>query len=129
MRTTTVVFFKDTDGRSPVHEWLAELQQQHAGAFANCAAVIEDLENFGHELRRPTADILCDGIRELRTKYQHVQYRILYFFNGRDFAVLAHAIIKKGAAVPEIDIKRALKRKLLFESAPEKYTWKEDDNA
>ena len=59
------VFYKDDDGSAPVVEWLENLRQMSPDAFANCAAVIEDLEEFGHELRRPTADILREGIREL----------------------------------------------------------------
>jgi hypothetical protein len=32
------------------------------------------------ELRRPEADYLQDGIYELRVGFQHVNYRMLYFF-------------------------------------------------
>ncbi|HLX61929.1 MAG TPA: type II toxin-antitoxin system RelE/ParE family toxin [Planctomycetota bacterium] len=129
MPRTKVVFFKDDNGTAPVVDWLASIKCANPDAFKNCTAVIEDLEEFGHELRRPTADFLRDGIRELRTKHQHVQYRILYFFNGKDFAVLAHAIIKKASAVPDVDIDRAIKRKMKFESDPKRYTWEEDENA
>ncbi len=38
-------------------------------------------------------DYLRDGIYELRAKHIHVQYRILYFFDGQNIAILAHAII------------------------------------
>ena len=129
MPKTKVVFYKDDDGGSPVIDWLREIKMTNPAAFANSAAVIEDLEEFGHELRRPTSDTLRDGIKELRTKYQHVQYRILYFFSGKDFAVLAHAIIKKGAAVPDAEIKQAVKRKQKFESDPRKHTWEENADA
>lgn len=129
MPHSTVVFYKDDDGTSPVLNWLHELQQKNQDAFGNCAAVIENLERHGHELRRPIAATLDDGIMELRTKHQHVQYRILYFFNGKDFAVLAHAIVKKGSAVPSEDIKRAVKRKKIFQADPKKHTWEGDDDA
>ena len=84
--------------------------------------VIEDLKEVGHQLRRPTADYLRDGIHELRAKYQHVQYRILYSFSGKDFAVLSHAIIKKDKAVPDRDIDRAVERLKKFMQDPKRYS-------
>ncbi|MEH1871881.1 type II toxin-antitoxin system RelE/ParE family toxin [Nostoc sp.] len=41
---------------------------------------MEQLAEYGFELRRPAADLLRDGIYELRAKHVRVQYRILYFF-------------------------------------------------
>jgi len=63
--------------------------------WANCRAKIELLGNFGHELRRPAADFLRDGIYEFRAKQGRVQYRILYFFHGRNVAILAHCLTKE----------------------------------
>ena len=37
------------------------------------------LAAFGHELHRPIADSLRDGIYELRASHQGIPYRILYF--------------------------------------------------
>ena len=79
---------------------------------------------MGHELRRPSADYLRDGIYELRAKHRNVQYRILYFFNGKDIAVLNHSIVKKTSAVPNKDIELAIKRKNRFEQNPEQHTYK-----
>ncbi|MDR9895903.1 type II toxin-antitoxin system RelE/ParE family toxin [Aetokthonos hydrillicola Thurmond2011] len=85
---------------------------------------------LGYELRRPAADYLRDGIYEIRAKHIRMQYRILYFFHNQNVAILAHAITKEGAAVPPIDIERAIARKLLFEEDPEAHTYveEEDDN-
>ena len=52
------------------------------------------LEGRGHELRRPAADFLRDGVYELRPSYQGVNYRILYFFAGRDIVVVSHGLKK-----------------------------------
>jgi phage-related protein len=71
------------------------------------------------------ADFVRDGIYELRAKQAHVQYRILYFFHGRNVAVLAHSLTKKDA-IPPSDIERALKRKWPFESSSEVHTYEED---
>ena len=75
---------------------------------------------MGHELRRPHADMLRDGIYELRARRGHVNYRMLYFFHGRDVAVVAHGLIKE-KAVPPADIERAIERKRRYEQNPEKH--------
>lgn len=124
MPKTDVLFYQDADGRSPVVEWLERLRETDTAAFAKCAAVIERLQEAGFELRRPTADMLRDGIRELRAKKGHVNYRILYFFHGRNVAILAHAITKEDV-VPAVDIDRALARKAAFEANPSKHTYRE----
>jgi putative component of toxin-antitoxin plasmid stabilization module len=122
---TQVVFYQEADGRAPVREWLTELRRSDAKAHAKCAARIDRLSEAGHELRRPEADHLRDGIYELRAKKGHVNYRILYFFHGRIAAVLAHALTKEDA-VPSADIQRALARKALFEHDPAKHTSQEN---
>ena len=71
----------------------------------------------GHELRRPIADILRDGIYELRPSYQGVNYRILYFFSGKNIVVISHGLSKK-AEVPAIEIDRAIERKNKYEANP-----------
>jgi phage-related protein len=60
---------------------------------------------------------LCDGIHELRARRGHVHYRILYFFHGRNVAVLCHALTKEDE-VPEADIERARRRKQTFATNP-----------
>ena len=75
------------------------------------------LVNSGHELRRPAADFLRDGIYELRASYSGVQYRILYFFHGRDVVVLSHGITK-GQRVSPAEIGRAIERRALVVKDP-----------
>ena len=79
----------------------------------------------GHDLRRPEADILRNGIYELRARHERVQYRLLYFFHGKNVAILAHALTKEDT-VPAIDIDRALTRKKLFEKHPANHTYTEE---
>jgi phage-related protein len=117
MPRTELVFYKDDDGTVPVREWLQALQRQNRRAFAKCIARIRRLAELGHELRRPEADFLRDEIYELRAKMGHVQYRILYFFQGREIAILAHALTKKDK-VPSADIDRAVRRKAAFRRDP-----------
>jgi len=122
MPRTQVVFFKEATGGAPVVEWLSELLHENKKAWANCRARIEMLAEFGHELRRPAADILRDGLYELRAKQGHVQYRILYFFHGRNVAILAHALTKEDK-VPDVDIERAIARKKVFVANPKAHTY------
>jgi len=75
----------------------------------------------GYELRRPETDYLRDGIYELRVRYRHVNYRLLYFFHGNQTVVLTHGFTKEREVSPrEIDKALALRRR--FESAPETHT-------
>jgi phage-related protein len=125
MPRTQLVFFKDEDGKVPVRDWLLELQQRQRRAFAKCVARIRRLAELGHELRRPEADLLRDGIYELRVRGGRVNYRILYFFHGQNVAILAHALTKE-AKVPKNEIDRAVRRKAAFESSPAEHSYEED---
>ena len=121
MSKTHVVFYQEDDGTVPVLEWLDTLSPK---AQDKCRIRIERLQELGHELRRPEADYLRDGIYELRIGLQGVNYRILYFFHGKVAAVLAHGLLK-GRVVPVRDLNEALRRKHKFERAPEQHTYQE----
>ena len=122
MPRTRVVFFRDREGNVPVLEWLDALP---AKIQDKCVVKIERLRELGHELRRPEADLLRDGIYELRIGREGVNYRILYFFHGRVAAVLTHGLVKE-REVPVKDIQRALERKCLFERDPQAHTYREE---
>ena len=62
MPQTEVFFFEGDSGEVPVHAWLAELAATDAKAAACCIAKIRLLAALGHELRRPHADYLRDGV-------------------------------------------------------------------
>lgn len=126
MPQSRVVFYQEKRNDVPVLDWLKSLLKQDRKGYANCVARISQLAEQGHELRRPTADYLRDGIYELRAKHRNVQYRILYFFHGQNVAILAQALIKEGSPVSNLDIEKAIKRKELFERNPEKYTYGEE---
>jgi hypothetical protein len=121
MPKTTVVFYQEVDSSVPVLEWLDSLS---AKAQDKCVVRIERLRELGHELRRPEADLLRNGIHELRVGFQGMNYRMLYFFHGNRVAVLAHGSIKE-QAVPPADIERAIVRKKKFEANPVRHTYRE----
>ena len=126
MPETEVIYYCEEDGTAPVLEWLTSLANKNRKAAEKCLIRIETLRQMGHELRRPIADYLRDGIYELRTRQGTVQYRVLYFFYGKNVAVLAHGLAKE-KEVPKGDIERAIERKLRFEKAPTKHTYREGD--
>jgi phage-related protein len=94
-------------------------------ALDKCTVRIERLRELGHELRRPEADLLRNGIHELRVRLQHVNYRILYFFHGNVAAVISHGLVKE-EKVPRTEIDLAIQRKKRFEGDPERHTHLED---
>lgn len=122
MSKTRVIFFKEKDKTVPVLEWMDSLPVSVQDKLADR---IMRLREVGHELRRPEADFLRDGIYELRVRRQRVNYRILYFFHGREAAVLGHGIVKEDA-VPNADIERALEKKARFEKNPAAHTYDEE---
>ena len=125
MPQTELIFFQDDDGSVPVRDWLLELRGKNGRAFAKCVDKIELLSEQGHELRRPHADMIRDGVYELRARSGNVNYRILYFFHGQSVAVLAHSPTKE-AKVPTNDIERAIRRMDAFEKDPEGHSYSED---
>jgi len=115
-----VVFYQEEDGSVPLVEWLGSLA---AKAQDKCLARLKRLEDLGHEMRRPEADYLRDGIYELRVSLQGIQYRLLYFFHGNVAAVVSHGIVKE-QKVPVQEIGRAVERKKKFSVNPQLHTFK-----
>ena len=113
-----VVFFREVDRSVPLTDWLDDIP---AKAQAKCRARLKRLEDLGHELRRPEADFLRDGIYELRVGLQGVNYRMLYFFHGRVAAVVSHGIVKE-RIVPPKEIDAAVERMKQFVRNPKGHT-------
>jgi hypothetical protein len=122
MPETTVCYFATADKTVPLLEWMDSLKTK---AQNKCFVKIERLKEMGHELRRPEADILRDGIYELRIKYEGVPHRILYFFHS-GIAILSHGTQKEDV-VPNQEIDKALKNKRLYIENPQLHTYQEED--
>jgi phage-related protein len=112
--------FREADGSVPLLDWLASLSPK---ALDKCRVRIQRLAELGHELRRPEADYLSDGIYELRARHRNVNLRILYFFPSRAAVTLTHGFTKQGARVPRRGINLALRRKRNFERSPVEHTY------
>ncbi len=105
-----------------VVDWLWESRRRNRMAYAKCVARVRVLSEIGHELRRPMADYLRDGIFELRVREGHVNYRLRYFFHGKGVADLVHALTKE-KEVGDVDIERAIQRKEAFHRNPRRHTY------
>jgi hypothetical protein len=121
MPRTAILVYQRSDNVIPIKEWLDDLEDNEPRAFAKCLAKILLLAEKGNELRRPNADILRDGIYELRTKVGTVNYRILYFFCGSNIVCLSHGFRKEGV-IPASEIDDAVKRKKLVKKDINRYT-------
>ena len=128
MPRTVVRTFRDGKGNVPIKDWLEHLEKAEPRAYKKCLQRILALAEFGFDLRRPIADLLRDGIYELRAKVGTVNYRLLYFFIAKNVACLSHGFTKEGE-VPEAEIETAIQRKTLVERARNKFTaeWEIED--
>jgi hypothetical protein len=120
MPKTMVVFYAERNV-APFLEWLDD---QSKAVQEKLVARIRLLADKGHDLRRPHADILRDGIHELRITSQRVNYRVLYFFQGST-AVISHGCTKE-RIVPPSEITRAAEHKRRFAIEPEAHTYREE---
>ena len=117
-----MVIYREEDGAAPFVNWFRDLPVH---ARDKVLVRLERLRELGHELRRPEADFLRDGIYELRATTRGTHYRVLYFFHKQVAAVVAHGVVKK-STVPDRDIQLAIRRKVLFEGDPSKHTLEEN---
>ena len=120
MPETEVVLFAEANDISPIINWLDSLPSK---VQDKCIVRIERLAEMGYELRRPEADYLKDDIYELRASHQGIHYRMLYFFHGKT-AVISHGLVKE-KTVPQRQIDLAIRRKSIYESDPDKHTYRE----
>jgi len=117
-----VVLFREEDEAVPLLAWFERLPRR---AQDKCRVRIERLAELGHEMRRPEAEYLRDGIYELRAKHSGLNYRMLYFFHGQKAVVLSHGFSKQRAKVPIREIRAAVDRRKRFRADPRRHTHSE----
>lgn len=121
MPATKVRVFQNVDGTSPFMDWLDGLEASKPAVWKKCLYSLLALSQHGHELRRPMAAPLRDGIYELRPKKGPVHYRILYGFVGSHDAVVALGTTKEDVVDPK-DIDIAIERLNLAQRDLDRYT-------
>ena len=99
-----LLYYVKQDGTKPVEEYIDKLSLEEQ---VKTLAFIDHLKEKGPDLHRPYADLLEDGIHELRIKLAGDQVRILYFFCYRDIIILTNSFEKHTDKVPKSEIKLA----------------------
>ena len=99
-----LVFYETSSGRAPALEFL---RSKPKPVRAEGGWLLEQLQRYGNSLGRPAAAYLEDGIYELRWRIERNEYRLLFFFDGRQIVVVTHGFSKKSRRVPSVEIERA----------------------
>jgi phage-related protein len=101
-----IVYYEDEYNYSEIEVFLNSLS---ISSRSKVLSWISLLEEKGPTLPRPFADLLEDGIHELRIKVQGENERILYFFLYKHYIILTHQFAKHVKKVPKAEIKKAQK--------------------
>ncbi|MFQ6035488.1 MAG: type II toxin-antitoxin system RelE/ParE family toxin [Sedimentisphaerales bacterium] len=120
MPKTKILIYQDKDGSVPLLEWLDGLPPK---ARDKCLIKIELLEEFGYDLRRPHCDLLEQGIYELRARLGHINYRILYFFEGKNIVIASHGCMKE-KEIPKSEINKAIRHRDNYIRSPKAHTYR-----
>mgnify|MGYP001580640452 CR=1 FL=1 len=99
-----ILYYETADGKCPIQNFINSRKDRDQAKVFSWLSL---LEQHGPTLPRPYADLLTDGIHELRIKLSGEQLRILYFFCFKDFIILTHAFVKHTSEVPILEIKKA----------------------
>jgi hypothetical protein len=95
----------------PVSEFLDSCKPEHQVKVLH---FLELLEEMGPTLPRPYADILEDGIHELRVRLSGDQMRLLYFFCYESYIVVYRALRKTKGKVPAKYIRETKEYREIF---------------
>ena len=120
-----IIYYETSDGHCPVREFIDARKERNQ---AKTLSWIAQLEGQGPNLPRPYADLLEDGIHELRVRLSGDQVRILYFFCFRDFIVLTHGFVKRTGRVPQSEIDLSKKYRTDFLARYDEQKLKEEFN-
>ncbi len=123
MPSVRLVIFQNCDGSAPFLVWFLGLERK---TQVKCKVRLDFLAREGFNLRRPVADFLRDGVYELRLKSRGMNYRVLYFFHGRETVVISHGFSKQGDKVPPREIKRAINNMMAFTRDPAKHSFEQE---
>jgi hypothetical protein len=90
----------------PITDFIDSCRPEHQVKLLH---FIKLLEEMGPNLPRPYADLLHDGIHELRIKLSGEQFRLLYFFCHECYIIFFEVLNKKSSRVPEKLISQSIK--------------------
>jgi phage-related protein len=99
-----VIYYETDSGLCYIEDFINSKNETNRAKIFNW---LEQLEIHGPTLPRPYADLLEDGIHELRIKLSGDQIRFLYFFCYHEYIVLTHAFRKNSERVSKSEILKA----------------------
>lgn len=105
-----IYYYADEKNFEPVRAYIQDLTDEQK---AKVYAYLQHLSDVGPKIKRPQGDYLGGktGLYEIRPG----RNRVLYFFIQGGKIVLVHAFLKKSDAIPEKDLKIAIRRKEMCE--------------
>lgn len=114
-----IVYCDEQMNPCPVTEFIDGCNPKHQVKILRFLSL---LEQMGPTLPRPYADLLKDGIHELRLKLSGDQIRMLYFFCFQKYIVFYVAFVKNTRQVPQklIDRVKRYRESFLYRVTPEK---------
>ena len=98
-----IIYCDEQMNPCPITEFIEKRPPKHQVKIIRFLSLLEEM---GPTLPRPYADLLKDGIHELRIKLSGDQIRMLYFFCFRHYIVFYVAFVKNSDRVPEKFINR-----------------------
>ena len=101
----TIIFYRMTDGKCPVQEFLDSLSGKAAQKVSWVLSLIEDIDIVPSTYFRKL--VSTEEIWECRIQLGSNAYRIFCFFDGNSVVVLTHGMIKKTQKTPQREIERA----------------------
>ena len=100
-----IMFCDEIEQACPVTDFINQCAPKHQVKVLRLLSLLEDQ---GPILPRPYADILYDGIHELRFTLSRTKVRVLYFFCYQKFIVLYYVFFKNTDKVPEKFIRKVI---------------------
>jgi phage-related protein len=108
-----ILYCDAAEQECPVTDFIETCPPRHQAKILRFLALLEEM---GPSLHRPYADILYEGIYELRIKLSGDHVRLLYFFCFQKFIVLYHGFFKRSQRVPDQLVRRVIRyRNILLE--------------
>jgi phage-related protein len=107
------VFFRTEAGNEPVREWLrADVTAEARKTIGGDILTIQNTWPIG----KPLVDTLSDGLREVRSTHDKVEYRVIFLIDGATM-VLLHGFKKDSQRTKRADLEVARLRKSAWENA------------
>ena len=105
----TVNFYKTSEGKSPVAEFLDSLTAKEAQKVIWVLKLVEEMDRVPATYLKKLTN--TEEIWEIRVQAGNNIFRLLGFFDGDNLVVLNHAFQKKTQKTPARDIKIAEQRR------------------